>query len=66
MLGEDVGLVVELVDDAADALGRRLRDPASAVEDAVDRADRNAGPPGYLFDGRDRILLSALTNVNQV
>jgi hypothetical protein len=51
LLGEDVRLVIGLLDDASDLDVVLLRDAAPVVNDPVDRTDGNVSPFGDLFDG---------------
>jgi hypothetical protein len=53
VLGKDVGPVIELLENPADFLFRFGMDPAPVVQNPVNRADRDPGLPGYVFNGND-------------
>ena len=57
VLGENIGPVVDLVDDPADSLFRRLGYAPPLVYDAVHGSDRNPGSLGDFFNGGNRSLL---------
>jgi len=64
LLGEDVRLVIGLLDDTSDLDIVLLRDAAPFVNDPVDGPDRNVSPLGDLFDGGNGDTSLAYVNVN--
>jgi hypothetical protein len=50
MLGENIRLVSDFGDDPADSFFRFFRNAAAAVNNPVNRPNRNVGPTGNLFD----------------
>jgi hypothetical protein len=64
LLGEDVRLVIDLLNDAFDLDVALLRDAAPVVNDPVDRTDGNVSPFGDLSDGGNGNTSLANVNVN--
>lgn len=61
---KNVGLILEILDNAENPLFRGGRDASPPVQDTVDRADGDAGQLGDCLDCADSLLLAWARNDN--